>query len=608
MNGGSPIKLLQAPNPEPTPWQEHWLFRYGLAILLVAATIGLSLVLTRLGIKLNFTIPVVLALVAAAWYGGRGPGLLVGVLFQATTIIYAKIPDDTTMAAAIFGYFSTFCLYVFMAVLISGLRNILRRLSEQRDLLKVTLSSIGDAVIATDKTGQVTFMNSMAEQLTGWDESGAQGRQLTDVFHTVDEESGRVISNPVELVLETGTVAGLANHTKLISRSGKQIPIDNSAAPIKHDREIKGVVLVFSDVTERKLAGAVSAKLASIVESSSDAIISKDLNGIITSWNMGAEQIFGYTAEEVVGKSVTILMPPDRVDEEPAILESIRRGEGIDHYETIRQHKDGRLLDISLNVSPVYDSQGKVIGASKIARDMTQRKLAESAIRERETMQRIVEAQEAERHRIARDLHDHLGQKMTALRLRIQGLTESKTDDRALDQAIGEVQESASYIDRDIGFLSWELRPTELENLGLINALRSFVREWSGQYGITAEFHSTTTDPVNEILLDKNIETNLYRIVQEALNNVLKHAQARNVNVLLHQRDNHIILVVEDDGLGFERENNSGDLTKRGGLGLVGMHERAALLRGSLEIDTWPGVGTTILATIPVASKTTDRR
>ncbi|MEP6788690.1 MAG: PAS domain-containing protein [Acidobacteriota bacterium] len=181
MNVTKTNAFLEPPRSKAMKWRNHWLFHYGLAIVLAAATIGLSVVLLRVGLKLNFTIPVVLALVAAAWYGGPGPGLLIGVIFQATTIIYAKVPDDTTMPALIFGYFSTFCLYVFLAVTISGLRNIHRRLSDQRDLLQVTLASIGDGVIATNQTGHVTFMNPVAEQLTGWDEAPARGAPLENV-------------------------------------------------------------------------------------------------------------------------------------------------------------------------------------------------------------------------------------------------------------------------------------------------------------------------------------------------------------------------------------------------------------------------------------------
>src|SRR6478752_7895752 len=136
------------------------------------------------------------------------------------------------------------------------------------------------------------------------------------------------------------------------------------------------------DITERKRAEVVGQRLAAIVDSSEDAIVSKDLNGTIESWNGGAERLFGYQASEVIGKSILIIIPPDRHDEELGILECIRRGEHVKSYETVRMRKDGSLLDISLTVSPLKDAAGRIIGASKIARDITERKRAEEALRD----------------------------------------------------------------------------------------------------------------------------------------------------------------------------------------------------------------------------------
>jgi PAS domain S-box-containing protein len=156
---------------------------------------------------------------------------------------------------------------------------------------------------------------------------------------------------------------------------GTRVPFAPYPTPIfDASGELAGGVNMLVDLTHRKLAEENAQRLAAIVTSSDDAIISKDLNGIIKSWNRGAERLFGYNSEEVIGRPVTILIPPERLDEEPSILARLRRGERIDHYETVRRRKDGSLVDISLTVSPIVSADGRIIGASKIARDITERK------------------------------------------------------------------------------------------------------------------------------------------------------------------------------------------------------------------------------------------
>ena len=248
-------------------------------------------------------------------------------------------------------------------------------LHDEGEWLHVTLASIGDAVITTDTDGNVTFLNPVAESLTGWSVAEACGKLLVDVFNIVNEETRNQVESPTVRALREGVVVGLANHTLLIAKDGKERPIDDSAAPIRNAKEeVAGVVLVFRDITERKRAEREMAHLAAIVASSDDAIISKDLSGIITSWNQGAQRLFGYAAEEVIGKPISLLIPAEDQDKEPEILERIRRGEAIEHYVTVRQRKDGTFLDISLTVSPIRDAGGRIIGASKIARDITERK------------------------------------------------------------------------------------------------------------------------------------------------------------------------------------------------------------------------------------------
>jgi len=195
---------------------------------------------------------------------------------------------------------------------------------------------------------------------------------------------------PVALALSTG--ASVHEQEVVIERpDGSRVTVSVHIDPIR-DKEgaIVGAVNFFHDITERKLAERNNRLLAAIVGSSEDAIVSKDLNGIITSWNRGAERLFGHTAEEALGKNVTLIIPTDRRDEEASILDRLKRGERLDHFETSRLRKDGTLLDISLTVSPLKDGAGSVVGASTVARDISERKRAERELRESEERFRAI--------------------------------------------------------------------------------------------------------------------------------------------------------------------------------------------------------------------------
>ena len=256
---------------------------------------------------------------------------------------------------------------------------------EQRERLHVTLSSIGDAVMVTDSQGRVTFLNPVAAALTGWPETEALGKDNTEVFHIVNEYTRQTAENPVAKVIREGTVVGLANHTLLIAKDGVERPIDDSGAPIRHPQgHLLGVVLVFRDITERRRAEEVQVRLGAIVSSSEDAIIGKTLGGIITSWNQGAERIYGYQAEDVIGRSLAFLVPPDRPDELPAILARLAQGEAISRYETERVRQDGQVIPVSLTISPIRNPAGTIVGASTIARDISAQKQAQAEVERRQ--------------------------------------------------------------------------------------------------------------------------------------------------------------------------------------------------------------------------------
>jgi PAS domain S-box-containing protein len=258
--------------------------------------------------------------------------------------------------------------------------NLLRR---QTETLQVTLASIGDAVMVTDAAGRITFLNAVAQQITGWSSADARDRPLIEVFRIVNEMTGKPVEDPVMKVLQSGAIVGLANHTVLIRRDERRVPIDDSAAPIRMPGgELAGVVLIFRDITERRAAEQSRAWLAAVVQSSDDAVVSKTLEGIITSWNRGAEQLFGYSAQEIIGKPITTIVPPELHGEERDILARLRRGERLEHFDTVRLTKDGRRVDISLTVSPVRDEHGMIVGASKVARDISERKRVEEQLRD----------------------------------------------------------------------------------------------------------------------------------------------------------------------------------------------------------------------------------
>jgi PAS domain S-box-containing protein len=374
----------------------------------------------------------------------------------------------------------------------------------------------------------------------------------------------------------------------------------------------------------------LSARLAAIVDSSDDAIVSKTLEGVITSWNRGAERLFGYSAAEAIGQHISLIIPAERRAEEDHVLAQLRRGERIDHFETVRRAKDGRQVHISLTVSPVRDAHGTVIGASKVARDITGRIHAEEALRrvheeleervrartaelssaneslrvemaernrvEQERAQlltRLVLAQEDERRRIARELHDQLGQQLTALRLTLETLKAQSVGRTDLRVQIETLEALAQQLDQDIAFRVWELRPTVLEDLGLQAALTNYVRTWSKHFGIHARLH--TGQSIDERLTSR-VETMMYRLAQEALNNVAKHARADHVDVALERGSEHVSLIVEDNGVGFDASNPE---AVGEGLGLIGMRERAALVGANLQIESTPGRGTTVIVRVP---------
>jgi PAS domain S-box-containing protein len=251
-----------------------------------------------------------------------------------------------------------------------------RRAERAALLLGAIVDSSDDAIVSKDLNGIITSWNKSAERVFGYTAAEAIGQSIT------------LLIPPDRLAEETEILNHLRRgervdrfETVRQRKDGALLDISLTVSPVKDAKgRVIGASKVARDITQSKQADRAALLLSAIVDSSDDAIISKDLNGIITTWNIGAQRVFGYTAAEVIGKPVTILIPSDRLDEEPEILSRLKRGERVDHFETIRKRKDGSLLDISLTISPVKDKLGNIIGVSKIARDITERKRAQAAL------------------------------------------------------------------------------------------------------------------------------------------------------------------------------------------------------------------------------------
>ncbi|QDU99142.1 PAS domain-containing hybrid sensor histidine kinase/response regulator [Lignipirellula cremea] len=262
-------------------------------------------------------------------------------------------------------------------------RQLQRELFSQQESWRTTLASIGDGVIVTDVDGLITFMNPVAEALTGWPQAEAVGQPLTTVFQIVNESHRRPVDNPALRALRDGTIVGLANHTILISRHGAERPIDDSAAPIREpDGRVVGAVLVFRDVSRSREAEQQQRRLAALVDSSDDAILGQSLGGRITDWNAGAERMYGMTAEEAIGQSMfSLLTPPEHQDALRHALDRVSQQSRGEHLETVRRHRDGRLVPVSVRLSPLRDAYGVVQGVSSIERDITDRKRMEGTLK-----------------------------------------------------------------------------------------------------------------------------------------------------------------------------------------------------------------------------------
>ena len=489
-----------------------------------------------------------------------------------------------------------------------------------------------DAVISFHLDRRIATWNQGATRLFGYAAQEAIGQHISLI---VPPKRADEIKQAFAHFEKGEAISDL--RTVRRTKDGDLIDVSISASPvINGEGRLIGGAIIARDFTKQHAMEmslrTSEERLHLILESIKDyAIFTIDLQGCITRWNKGAYLIFGLTAEEAIGQNTSIIFTPEDRERGAHIQEmetALREGRAEDERWHLR--KDGSGFYASGVLTPLRN--GDVEGFVKVARDLTEwkqmeqmhtelslsleqeRALLEQRVEDRTRLlmsevaerraaegrnkgliSRIVEAQELERRRISRDLHDILGQQLTALRLNLEAIKGGCSEhDAAMSSQIEQAQAVAERLDAEVDFMAWELRPAALDELGLAATLENYAHEWSEHFHVPAEYHSSG---LSKRRLTPEIETNLYRIAQEALNNIAKHAEAKRVGIILERRGKHVALIIEDDGRGFETEGLEANEAR--GMGLLNMRERASLVGGTLEIESAPGEGTTIFARVP---------
>ena len=393
---------------------------------------------------------------------------------------------------------------------------------------------------------------------------------------------------------------------RLRHKEGHFIHVLSRGFPVRREPggPVVRIVGTHLDITERKRTETAlresEERLTLAFAGAQEGVWDWDLETGAVVYSPRWKQMLGYADDEVephIGAWERLLHPDDRPRAEE-LNQSVLQGGQTYEGEFRLRHKAGHFIHVLSRGFPVRrEPDGPVVRIVGTHFDLTERKRVEAERTRTELLTRLVFAQEDERRRIAREMHDQFGEHLTALGLGIGRLKDACGDRADLRAQVDALDAVAQRVDRDVEHLVWALRPTALDDLGLRAALANYVQDWSRRVNISAELH---TVGLLDHRLTSDAETTLYRIAQEALTNIAKHAKARNVDVILERRGDSVLLIVEDDGVGFD----AGDAGTLGhGFGLRGMHERAALVGATLQIESAVGKGTTIFVRMATASQ-----
>lgn len=484
-------------------------------------------------------------------------------------------------------------------------QNILSPEARQAMLASIVDTS-DDVIISKTLKGIITSWNKAAERMFGYTEAEAIGQHISLIIPKshLDEE---------DMILSRIASGQTVDHfeTIRVSKSGEELPITLSVSPIvDKSGKIIGASKIARDISERISADAKQARLAAIVDSSDDMIVSKTLEGIITSWNKAAERMFGYSEAEVVGKHISIIIPPDRMDEEHFIINRIKAGLKIDHFETYRITKDQRLIPISLTVSPILNSKGKVIGASKIARDITEQIRAKEEAKQLYNQIQVLNERKDEF--IALASHE-LKTPLSTISGYLQILSRLQTDsqgEKFIGRTLDQLKRLTALVNDllDVSMIEAGKMHLRTERFDIMQVIENTIELFQDSASHTIVFQSNVDDFF--------IEGDAHRIEQvmtNLLTNAIKYSpQSDRIEVSLVANHHTIKVGVKDYGVGinpekinniFSRfyrvEENNPNISGLG-IGLFLSKQIITKHSGTLWVETSPGHGSTFWFSLPI--------
>jgi PAS domain S-box-containing protein len=391
----------------------------------------------------------------------------------------------------------------------------------------------------------------------------------------------------------------VANHVDLVTRDGREIAVEHSAAPILAGKgKVIGVVLVFRDVAARRQEQIETAEQAALLELTQDSVFVIDIEGTVLFWSRGAEAMLGYSKSLAAGHISQDLLHTEFPRPMAEIRAELMR---VGHWEgdLIMTAQDGRRIVVTSRWALQWARRDQAPRVLVVNSDITERKRGEeSLVLQREQLRALAErlqwVREEDRKMVARDLHDQIGQILTAIKMDMTWMTRHLPESER--EVLARLKESIQLINdgvKAVRAICSGLRPGLLDDLGLAAAIEWQAGDFASRNGVQCR---VSVPPV-DLHLDGDRATATFRIFQECLTNVIRHAQAKSVRVDLCQEDESILLVVEDDGVGFCEADLSNSL---GSLGLLGMKERAQFCGGDVQISSSPGNGTTVTVRVPV--------